>query len=970
MLHLRTFGGAAISADDGIPLDGAASQRRLLALLSALAVAGESGLTRDRLVGLLWPEGDPLRVRHALTQSLYQARRALQCNDLFDAGADIRLNPAHITSDVDELKGHLDRGDLSAAVDVYKGPFLDGFFLTGSTEFDQWVNATRDRYATRITVALEKLATGEEERGNWQAAAGWRRRVVELDPLSAAATTKLMVALANGGDRALAIHHANLHTALIRERLDLDPDESIQSLVAQLRRVSPPAPVTTAQVSRSSASQWALATPDSLKSVHRGSKPAAWIVRAGLVAAVALIGFLVVALIPRTTRQLESTELSADSRGPIVVAPFRTDGADPSLAYLREGLVELLSTRFVDDTLGRSVDPGAVLTAWHRVKDKSGVNDVSREASIRLGQQFHASRLVAGSVIGTPAHLVVTASLISLGSTHTEIDASVEGSADSLTVLVDRLAAHLLAESAGEHDRLAARLTQSLPALRAFLNGQQAYRSGNFQGAVEQFERAIAFDSTFGMAAFQLALVADHLNDAEQHDRALAIAWANRRDLTERDLTHLIAFAGPRYPAPSTKFEQMAAWNHAVEVAPDRAEVWYELGEHLYHDGGVVGVDSPRVRSAKAFARALELDPDDRAGARPLLILSAARARDTALLRRFADPSVVRGMHDPFATFVRWRLAIATGDSDVARRIQDGLSTLDNGNLRLIAMASLQDGVDVPTGLRAVSIWSARHENIGSLDPLLAQHAFALNQGRSAAALAITGRIHDLQPGLRSDLRLRVLDAIYSEGDTTAANAAAAELETATRVSPVGDLARGLQLADLCVLEQWRLQHGRTEKTQTTIDRLRTAALPRTQIPVAANQRTCAMMLDAWLAVETHSSGAERQVAALDSVTLSGPAVSDAANYSHILLSRLYDRLGHPDKAFGAIRRRHYMTGWPRYLSTAEREHSRLAMLAGEKSQARDVRERYLALRVPVPAVATTPVRGHSIFGHKIKGWW
>jgi hypothetical protein len=537
-------------------------------------------------------------------------------------------------------------------------------------------------------------------------------------------------------------------------------------------------------------------------------------------------------------------------------------------------------------------------------------------------------------------------------------------------VLVDRLAAHLLAESAGEHDRLAARLTQSLPALRAFLNGQQAYRSGNFKVAVEQFERAITIDSTFGMAAFQLALVADHLNDAEQHDRALAIAWANRRDLTERDLTHLIAFAGPRYPAPSTKFEQLAAWNHAVEVAPDRADVWFELGEHLYHDGGVVGVDSPRVRSAKAFARALELDPDDRAGARPLLILSAARARDTALLHRYADADVVRGMRNPFATFVRWRLAIATGDSDASRQIQDRLPDLDDGNLRLIAMASLQDGVDVQTGLRAVSIWSGRHENIGSLDPLLAQHAFALNQGRSAAALAITERIHDLQPGLRSDLRLRVLDAIYSEGDRAAADVAATELEAATRVPPVGDLARGLQLADQCVLEQWRLEHGRTEQTQATINHLRTAPLPRTLIPVAANQRTCAMMLDAWFAVETHSSSAEGRVAALDSVTLSGPAVSDAANYSHILLSRLYDRLGHPDKALAAIRRSHYITGWPRYLSTAEREHSRLALLAGEKSQARDVRERYLALRVPAAAVAANPVRGRSIFGHKIKGWW
>src|SRR5438128_939248 len=45
MLYLRTFGGAAIVADDGTPLDGVAGQRRLIALLSILAVAGPGGVS-------------------------------------------------------------------------------------------------------------------------------------------------------------------------------------------------------------------------------------------------------------------------------------------------------------------------------------------------------------------------------------------------------------------------------------------------------------------------------------------------------------------------------------------------------------------------------------------------------------------------------------------------------------------------------------------------------------------------------------------------------------------------------------------------------------------------------------------------------------------------------------------------------------------------------------------------------------
>src|SRR5258708_9706244 len=113
MLFLRTFGGAAIAADNGVPLDGTASQRRLLALLATLAVAGDAGVTRDRLVGLLRPEGDPTRVRHALTQSLYHARRTLGCDDLFAVGADIRLNPIRIPRDGEHFATTLAAGDIA-----------------------------------------------------------------------------------------------------------------------------------------------------------------------------------------------------------------------------------------------------------------------------------------------------------------------------------------------------------------------------------------------------------------------------------------------------------------------------------------------------------------------------------------------------------------------------------------------------------------------------------------------------------------------------------------------------------------------------------------------------------------------------------------------------------------------------------------------------------------------------------------
>ena len=126
MLRLQTLGSVFVAADSGQPLGGAASQRRTLALLAALAVAGEGGLSRDKIVGLLWPETDSERARHSLTQALYAARRALEADDLFSVNADVRLNRQRIVCDVNELEAALDAGDLERGVALYTGPFLDG----------------------------------------------------------------------------------------------------------------------------------------------------------------------------------------------------------------------------------------------------------------------------------------------------------------------------------------------------------------------------------------------------------------------------------------------------------------------------------------------------------------------------------------------------------------------------------------------------------------------------------------------------------------------------------------------------------------------------------------------------------------------------------------------------------------------------------------------------------------------------
>ena len=100
---LKTFGELSLTTADG-PSAGAAAQRRRLCLLAVLAEAGERGTTREKLLGMLWPEAGEERGRASLAQALYALRRDLGSEDVIEGTAALRLNDAVLPSDVAQFR--------------------------------------------------------------------------------------------------------------------------------------------------------------------------------------------------------------------------------------------------------------------------------------------------------------------------------------------------------------------------------------------------------------------------------------------------------------------------------------------------------------------------------------------------------------------------------------------------------------------------------------------------------------------------------------------------------------------------------------------------------------------------------------------------------------------------------------------------------------------------------------------------
>lgn len=247
MLRFTTFGGVSL-ADDRGPLTGAPLQRRRLALLAILSVAGERGVSRDKLIGYLWPEREEARGRHALRQWLTLLRRDAPsaAGQLVLGSAELRLNSTLITSDVADFCAVVARGrmasvaELEQAASLYTGNFLDGFFVAGAPEFERWVESQRHILRQQASHVLETLARRAVKADDVRSAAEWWRRLTVIDPLSGQAACGYMRALAASGESAGALEFARAHETTLREEFDVAPSSEVTHLASQLRREPSP----------------------------------------------------------------------------------------------------------------------------------------------------------------------------------------------------------------------------------------------------------------------------------------------------------------------------------------------------------------------------------------------------------------------------------------------------------------------------------------------------------------------------------------------------------------------------------------------------------------------------------------------------------------------------------------------------------------------------------------------------------
>ncbi|HXO84434.1 MAG TPA: BTAD domain-containing putative transcriptional regulator, partial [Gemmatimonadales bacterium] len=864
------LGALDLKGTDGRAVHSILAQPKRLALLAYLAVHTDHGARRDSVVALFWPELDTPHARGALRQSLRFLRRELG-DGILNGQSDeaIGFEPGTVWCDVAAFEQACKGGQPARALELYRGEFLDGCYVSGgSPELDRWIAAERTRLGQLAVRAAADWAGHAEREGDLPTAVHAARLAIALDPDDERALARLIELLDRSGDRAGALSAFETFRRHLQKEYDATPSPETAARIRSIRdrtiSLSPAAPVE-----------------------DRGAKPTATLAPHGghrrwwkVAAIIGLVG-------GTATAALVSRAPTPVPMNPQLVAvlPFRVTGADSSLRHLSEGMVELMALELTGAGGPQAIPPASLLEVWHRSVPPSR-EELTPRAAVTIARRLGAGRILDGAIVGTRERLTITVTLLSPEDSRDGIHANVTGPYDSLRALVDQLTAQLLTGEAGTSEPKLAALT-SLPALRAYLDGRAAFRRGQHVEAVRRFAAAVQADSTFAPAALGLRSASRWTNGVDAA-RAERLAWAFRERLSPFDRAYLVAEIGPHYPAPYSASERIAAWEDVLERYPEMAEGWHRLGDLYFHAGAMVGIEAPLERARSAFQRALALDSTVGSEGLSHLIEIAAFQRDTVALRPLLAASFAMDPTPERAEGHQWLAAFTARDLDALAGFRVRFRTLRSGTLAKVWAMSQQTGFDVSDAVQAEEALAARVDpTLNPGDVLTSVYELALNRGRPHEAQSVAMA---MSPGWSNADRLAVvvLSSLYGRGDSIAAAAAIPILESlADAPFALGAKRRHDQYEYVCVVGQWHVAHHTFAHLPAAIAKLR---VPDATAPpwLAAENVTCGAALEAAVAASHARPEASALLERLDSMVQAGPDWRWSFP-RHRLLARLWE---------------------------------------------------------------------------------
>ncbi|MCE1196383.1 hypothetical protein LWX53_07805, partial [bacterium] len=262
-LFLRLLGTPAVYADE---TQLQFSRKKSIALLAYLAIEG-GARGRDSLATLLWPACGQKQARTNLRTCLFDITAALGTGLLDSRRETVALIPGTFMADAIEfIRGVAPcpdhRADLACerclpgllgAVELYRGPFMEGFTLSDSEAFDDWETQRENEFGEAYAAALSRAAAWKESQGETDKAIELLGLLRRADPYDEEALRSLMRLCADSGRAALAVDRYREYESFAKKELGGEPEPETKALCEEISSRHHPAKQGSAMVGREEA---------------------------------------------------------------------------------------------------------------------------------------------------------------------------------------------------------------------------------------------------------------------------------------------------------------------------------------------------------------------------------------------------------------------------------------------------------------------------------------------------------------------------------------------------------------------------------------------------------------------------------------------------------------------------------------------------------------------------------------------
>lgn len=258
-LEIRTLGTLSTELDGKLVAN--FKSRKVEALLVYLAYTGRAH-PRELLAEFFWPDrtqrqslanlrGALNSLRQELAPFLDITRRAVGLRAAKPVWVDA-LDLQRRLEEVGNSDGECaplsatDAAALTSALTLYRGDFLEGFFVSDSRAFEDWAAFERDRLRRSVIAARHALLCYALDHALVTEGIAHATQLLLLDPLHEGANSHLMRLLAQAGQRSEALAQYEKYVHLLDDELGIEPSPAIVALCDELLAGSPPnrSPVT------------------------------------------------------------------------------------------------------------------------------------------------------------------------------------------------------------------------------------------------------------------------------------------------------------------------------------------------------------------------------------------------------------------------------------------------------------------------------------------------------------------------------------------------------------------------------------------------------------------------------------------------------------------------------------------------------------------------------------------------------